>query len=117
VLLGIRAAPKERAGVSAAEAVYGKLLALPGQFWPAAEVEARPKILLTVKPAEGPEATPAASSDLVLCGGRISSQQALFMMGHIEYWKKKTKLCWYRWAKSRIGYTVNLPRLRTKYKL
>jgi hypothetical protein len=32
VLLGVRAAPKERAGVSAAEAVYGAPLAVPGQL-------------------------------------------------------------------------------------
>lgn len=32
VLLGIRAAPKEDSGVSAAEAVFGGQLALPGQF-------------------------------------------------------------------------------------
>jgi hypothetical protein len=32
VLLGLRAAPKERAEVSAAEVVYGKQLCLPQQF-------------------------------------------------------------------------------------
>ena len=32
VLLGLRAVPKEEAGVSAAEAMYGHFLALPSQL-------------------------------------------------------------------------------------
>ena len=34
VLLGLRAAPKEEAGVSAAEATYGHSLVLPSQLQP-----------------------------------------------------------------------------------
>jgi hypothetical protein len=37
VLLGLRAAPREDSGVSAAELVYGSPLSLPGQFLSAAE--------------------------------------------------------------------------------
>jgi hypothetical protein len=56
VLLGLRAAPKERAEVSAAEAVYGKQLCLPQQFDASGEAETRPQIPATVSP---PPAGPA----------------------------------------------------------
>jgi hypothetical protein len=52
VLLGIRAAPKEEAGVSAAEAVFGRPLNLPGQAVRAVGAEDRPLIPTTVREAE-----------------------------------------------------------------
>ena len=42
VLLGIRVAPKEDSGVSAAEAGFGGQLALPGQFLDPAGAESLP---------------------------------------------------------------------------
>jgi hypothetical protein len=50
--LGIRAAPKEEAGVSAAEAVFGRPLNLPGQAVQAVGAEDRPLIPTTVREAE-----------------------------------------------------------------
>jgi cleavage and polyadenylation specificity factor subunit 1 len=50
VLLGLRAAPKERAEVSAAEVVYGKQLCLPQQFSACEEADVRPQIPATVSP-------------------------------------------------------------------
>ncbi len=38
VLLGLRAAPREDSGISAAELVYGSPLSLPGQFLSAATI-------------------------------------------------------------------------------
>jgi hypothetical protein len=52
VLLGIRVAPKEEAGVSAAEAVFGRLLNLPGLAVRASGAQARPQIPTTVREAE-----------------------------------------------------------------
>jgi transposase InsO family protein len=92
VLLGIRAAPKERAGVSAAEAVYGKPVALPGQFWPAAEVEARPIIPPTVKPSEGPTATPEVSSGLVFVRRPHKRPAGPFYDGLYRVLEEKDKL-------------------------
>jgi hypothetical protein len=42
--LGLRAAPKERAEVSAAEVVYSKQLCLPQQFTACEEADVRPQI-------------------------------------------------------------------------
>jgi transposase InsO family protein len=67
VLLGLRAAPKERPEVSAAEAVYGKQLCLPQQFVVAEEAEVRPQIPATVSPP------PAAA------GGRELTSRFVFV--------------------------------------
>jgi hypothetical protein len=54
VLLGIRAVPKEEADISAAEAVYGARLTLPGQQIRAAEPGGAEVIPGTVKAAQEP---------------------------------------------------------------
>ena len=59
VLLGLRAAPKEEAGVSAAEATYGHSLVLPSQLQPPPRAlqAASTKVVIpsTVKPAKEAE--------------------------------------------------------------
>jgi hypothetical protein len=66
VLLGILAAPKEEADVSAAEAVYGARLTLPGQQISAAEPGGAEVIPGTVKAAqEPPEPAELAPGDFV----------------------------------------------------
>ena len=59
VLLGLRAAPKEEAGVSAAEATYGHSLVLPSQLQPPPCAPQVPpeKVIIpsTVKPAKEAE--------------------------------------------------------------
>ena len=59
VLLGLLAAPKEEAGVSAAEATYGHSLVLSSQLQPppCAPMAAQEKVDIpsTVKPAKGVE--------------------------------------------------------------
>ena len=59
VLLGLRAAPKEEAGVSAAEATYGHSLVLPSQLQPPPRAPQVPpeKVIIpsTVKPAKEAE--------------------------------------------------------------
>jgi hypothetical protein len=52
VLLGVRATPKDLAGVSAAEAVYGAPLMLPGQLVRPPEPPERPLIPGTTPPPE-----------------------------------------------------------------
>jgi hypothetical protein len=59
VLLGIRAAPKEGAGVSAAEAVYGAPLAVPGQLVRPPEPEGQPEI-----PGTTPEPEPVQPEEI-----------------------------------------------------
>ena len=55
VMLGLRAAPKEEAGVSTAEATYGHSLVLPSQLQPPPRVPqaypAKMEIPSTIKPA------------------------------------------------------------------
>jgi len=62
VLLGLRAAPKEEANVSAAQAAFGTQLQLPGPVLPGEHVEAvRPKIPSTVRTfAEAVQGPPQA---------------------------------------------------------
>jgi hypothetical protein len=57
----LRAAPKEAANVSAAEAVYGIQLTLPGQR-ARAEAASRPRIPSTVPPPPGDRPPPMISS-------------------------------------------------------
>ena len=54
VLLGLRAAPKEEAGVSAAEATYGHSLVLPSQLQP---------------PPRAPQAAPTCPTSRPIQGG------------------------------------------------
>jgi Integrase core domain len=66
VLLGVRAAPKEEADTSAAEAVYGARLTLPGQQFRPAEPGGVEVIPGTVKAAqEPPEPAELAPGDFV----------------------------------------------------
>jgi hypothetical protein len=60
-LLGIRAAPKDNADISAAEAVYEVPLTLPGQATKAAGAAAAPRIPSTVQPVEERAADKIAS--------------------------------------------------------
>jgi hypothetical protein len=61
VLLGVRATPKDLAGVSAAEAVYGAPLTLPGQLVRPPEPSERPLIPGTTPPP-GEQAAPVVGS-------------------------------------------------------
>jgi cleavage and polyadenylation specificity factor subunit 1 len=83
VLLGLRAAPKESADVSAAEVVYGIPLTLPGQHGRPAERDSWPEIPSTVAPRRpDPQAgTGPAPSDSGYCfvqRGQKAALQPLF---------------------------------------
>jgi transposase InsO family protein len=72
VMLGIRAAPKELAGVSAAEAVFGAPLTLPGQLVRPPEPIGQPVIPGTTPEPQQQESPPASPFVLVRRPGKAT---------------------------------------------
>jgi hypothetical protein len=79
VLLGIRSAPKEEYGISAAEAVLGIPLTIPGQVARPAEKEGQP--VINVKPRTYPEVAMPHPHSCTCAGGSQAHWDRQFLMG------------------------------------
>jgi hypothetical protein len=76
VLLGLRTAPKEDSGVSAAELVYGAALALSAKFLSTAEPLAA-EFLKKLQQVEMPATRPLSYAEAAAKGGIVAGQQRL----------------------------------------
>jgi transposase InsO family protein len=81
VLLGLRTAPKEDSGISAAELVYGAALALPAEFLSTAEPPAT-DFLKKLQLVEMPATRPLSHAEAV-----AKPAAALLQASHVYMWR------------------------------
>ncbi len=116
MLLGLRTAPKEDSGVSAAELVYGAALALPAEFLSTAEPPAADFLqklqqveLPATRPLSYTEAALQASHVYVRRGGTLPPMSPLYV-GPYEVLERTDKC--FRLAVGSRKETVSIDRLK-----